>query len=70
MASRMGALVVAEGIEHATQLAQLSALGIEAGQGFHLGRPGPIQRAAPMLEPVAVIGMSAWRQSIGLPTVS
>jgi diguanylate cyclase (GGDEF)-like protein len=70
MASRMGALVVAEGIEHASQLAQLSALGIEAGQGYHLGRPGPIERAVPILEPVAVIGISAWRQSIGLPTVS
>ena len=42
LASRTGALVVAEGIEHAAQLSQLGALGIEAGQGYFLGRPGPI----------------------------
>ena len=69
LASRMGALVVAEGIEQASQLAQLTELGIEAGQGFHLGRPGPIETAAPVLEPVAV-EMSAWRESLGLPSAS
>ena len=69
LASRMGALVIAEGIEHPSQLAQLSELGIEAGQGYHLGRPGPIEVAAPILEPVE-IGMSAWRESLGLPTAS
>ena len=69
LASRMGALVIAEGIEQASQLAQLSQLGIEAGQGFHLGRPGPIQTATPVLEPVAV-EMSAWRESLGLPSAS
>ncbi|HET9416939.1 MAG TPA: EAL domain-containing protein [Candidatus Limnocylindria bacterium] len=69
LASRMGALVIAEGIEQASQLAQLSQLGIEAGQGFHLGRPGPIEAATPVLEPVAV-EMSAWRESLGLPSAS
>ncbi len=69
LASRMGALVVAEGIEQASQLAQLTELGIEAGQGFHLGRPGPIETTAPVLEPVAV-EMSAWRESLGLPSAS
>jgi len=69
LAGRMGALVVAEGIEHASQLPALSALGIQAGQGHHLGRPGPIEDAVPpvQLEP---IGISAWRQSIGLPSPS
>ena len=69
LASRMGALVIAEGVEHASQLRQLGTLGIEAGQGFYLGRPGQIQAAVPEPVPVAV-GIGAWRQSIGLPTVS
>jgi diguanylate cyclase (GGDEF)-like protein len=69
LATRMGAFVIAEGIEHAEQIDQLLEHGIEAGQGYHLGHPGPIEAedGAPVLEPVAV-GMSAWRQSIGLPT--
>ena len=37
--SRTGALVVAEGIEHAAQLEPLIDLGITAGQGYFLGRP-------------------------------
>jgi diguanylate cyclase (GGDEF)-like protein len=69
LAARTGALVIAEGIEHASQLAQLSALGIGAGQGYHLGRPGPL--AAPAHVPdLAVAGIAAWRQSIGLEAVS
>ena len=65
----MGALVIAEGIEESAQLAPLAELGIEVGQGYHLGRPGPIE------EPVAVedavpVAMSAWRESIGLPSAS
>ena len=69
LASRMGALVIAEGIEQPSQLEQLSELGIDAGQGFHLGRPGPIEAVVPVLEPVAV-EMTAWRESLGLPSVS
>lgn len=40
LASRLGALVVAEGIETAGQLAMARDLGIDAGQGYLLGRPG------------------------------
>ena len=69
LATRTGALVVAEGIEYASQLGPLTALGIEAGQGYHLGRPGPIEQAVPLGEPAGV-GMAGWRQSIGLPSVS
>lgn len=69
LASRMGALVIAEGIEDASQLEPLAQLGIEAGQGYHFGRPGPIEEAVPVLEPVPV-GMTAWRESLGLPTAS
>jgi diguanylate cyclase (GGDEF)-like protein len=69
LATRMGALLVAEGIEHASQLPSLSALGIQAGQGHHLGRPGAIEDAVPIVE-VEALGISAWRQSIGLPSAS
>lgn len=40
LASRLGALVVAEGIETAGQLAMARDLGIDAAQGYLLGRPG------------------------------
>jgi diguanylate cyclase (GGDEF)-like protein len=70
LASRMNALVVAEGIEHESQVAQLVELGIEAGQGYHLGRPGALQRAIPVAEPLPVAAMSAWRESLGLPAAS
>jgi EAL domain-containing protein (putative c-di-GMP-specific phosphodiesterase class I) len=74
LAARTGALVVAEGIEAAAQLAQLSSLGIEAGQGFFIGRPGPLDvaapaaqaAAAPALDPAAAPTMADWRQSMGL----
>ncbi len=69
LATRMGALVVAEGVEHASQLPALSALGVQAGQGHHLGRPGPLEDAVPVAE-LEAFGISAWRQSIGLPTTS
>ena len=36
--------VVAEGIETAAELDTLRALGVETGQGFLLGRPGPHAR--------------------------
>jgi diguanylate cyclase (GGDEF)-like protein len=72
LAARTGALLVAEGIERETQIAQLVALGITAGQGYFLGRPGPIAGAA--LAPTAAVepatGVAAWRQTIGLPSVN
>lgn len=37
-----GAQVVAEGIETADELAAVGQLGMDCGQGFHLGRPGPL----------------------------
>ena len=71
LAARMGALVVAEGIEHESQLAQLRALGIKAGQATTSGGPGRSSRPGRTgrVEPVPV-GVAAWRQSIGLPTSS
>ena len=36
---RAGMLVLAEGIETAEDWARMERLGVEAGQGFHIGRP-------------------------------
>ncbi|HZQ03094.1 MAG TPA: EAL domain-containing protein [Gaiellaceae bacterium] len=42
-ASSTGALVAAEGIETAAELALLRELGVDHGQGYLLGKPGPIE---------------------------
>ncbi|MGY1722399.1 putative bifunctional diguanylate cyclase/phosphodiesterase [Blastococcus sp. SYSU DS0533] len=42
--------LVAEGIETADELAALEALGVQYGQGYHLGRPAPPQQASPDTE--------------------
>ena len=49
LAGSMGMRVVAEGIENATQLAQLRAFGCDLGQGFHFARPMPPAELAEML---------------------
>ena len=41
-AAEVGMEVVAEGIETEAELETLRELGVETGQGFLLGRPGPI----------------------------
>lgn len=69
LATRTGALVIAEGIEEATQLPPLTALGIVTGQGYHLGRPGPLEPLPRTPKPVA-IGVAAWRQSMGLSSIN
>ncbi len=69
LATRTGAFVIAEGIEDASQLPPLTALGIVHGQGYHLGRPGPLGPLPTIPEPVA-IGVAAWRQSMGLSSVN
>ncbi len=43
----LGATVVAEGIETGEELHLARALGIELGQGFLLGRPGPLPAGGP-----------------------
>ncbi|WP_034508933.1 diguanylate cyclase domain-containing protein [Blastococcus sp. URHD0036] len=40
-AERTGAVILAEGIEHAQHLAVARGLGATLGQGWHFGRPGP-----------------------------
>ena len=42
-ASDVGATLIAEGVERENQLEALLELGVRYGQGFFLGRPGPIQ---------------------------
>ncbi|MGN6299844.1 MAG: EAL domain-containing protein [Angustibacter sp.] len=40
----MGATVVAEGIESEQELQAAGALGIQSAQGYHLGRPAPVDQ--------------------------
>ena len=47
----------------------LTISGIGAGQGYHLGRPAPLDASGKTPELVAD-GVAAWRQSIGLSAVS
>lgn len=41
-ATETGATILAEGIETESELQTLRALGVRYGQGWHLGRPGPL----------------------------
>ncbi|HWS32891.1 MAG TPA: EAL domain-containing protein [Actinoplanes sp.] len=52
-AARTGALVIAEGIETAADLAVARELGAHWGQGWHFGRPGPIDGAGHRYDPEA-----------------
>jgi len=40
--TEIGTAIVGEGIETAAELEALCGLGVEYGQGFFLGRPGPL----------------------------
>jgi diguanylate cyclase (GGDEF)-like protein len=46
LARRSGSLTIAEGVETAAQLRMIRELGVDAGQGYFLGRPGAILGAA------------------------
>ncbi|HEY8921593.1 MAG TPA: EAL domain-containing protein [Candidatus Limnocylindria bacterium] len=80
-ASRMGALVIGEGVEHEEQVEQLTQLGVTAAQGYLFSRPGPLpdwagekrlKRAADRQTPAAVVDedpdLESWRRKIGLAT--
>jgi EAL domain-containing protein (putative c-di-GMP-specific phosphodiesterase class I) len=41
-ADKIGATIIAEGIEREQQVSVLSRLGVPYGQGYHLARPGPL----------------------------
>lgn len=45
-AADIGAAVVGEGVERAEELDVLRGLGVQYGQGYHLGRPGAVADAA------------------------
>jgi EAL domain-containing protein (putative c-di-GMP-specific phosphodiesterase class I) len=47
--------VVAEGVENAAEAAVLRALGVDYGQGWHFGRPGPAEALSPIVAPPARI---------------
>lgn len=76
LATQTDALVIAEGLEHDAQVVQVASLGVRAGQGYLLGRPGPLPEFArppqvgvvpmPTRLPDELIGVAAWRQAIGL----
>ena len=42
LANRWGALTIAEGIETAAQLETVRSIGVDAAQGYFLGRPSPL----------------------------
>jgi diguanylate cyclase (GGDEF)-like protein len=46
VAHALGAVVVAEGIEHQRQIAELALLGCELGQGYLFARPAPLAELA------------------------
>lgn len=41
--ARIGAQLVAEGVEDDATVSTLQRLGVQDGQGFHLGRPAPLE---------------------------
>ncbi len=49
-----GVRVVAEGIETAGEAAALQALGVDYGQGWHYGRPGPPEALSEVAPAVAI----------------
>jgi len=50
--SDTGASIIAEGIETAAELVTLQEIGIPYGQGYYLGRPGPVERLKPTFVPL------------------
>ncbi|SET74431.1 sensor domain-containing phosphodiesterase [Geodermatophilus poikilotrophus] len=54
-----GARVVAEGVETAEDATALRSLGVDHGQGWHFGRPGPPEALAPLVPRPAVAAQPA-----------
>ena len=46
----LGLTTVAEGVETGGQLAHVMAIGCDLAQGYHFGRPGPLQDVEPLLQ--------------------
>jgi EAL domain-containing protein (putative c-di-GMP-specific phosphodiesterase class I) len=49
LAQGLGQKTIAEGVEDQATLELLAELGVDYGQGYHLGRPGPLARPAAAL---------------------
>ena len=47
MARELGKQTIAEGVENGEALAQLRGLGVDHAQGYHIGRPVPIEQSVP-----------------------
>lgn len=50
-ARETGSQIIAEGVETASELTALRALGVERAQGYHLGRPMPLEGAVRLFAP-------------------
>jgi EAL domain-containing protein (putative c-di-GMP-specific phosphodiesterase class I) len=59
---RIGALLLAEGIERRADLAVLSALGVDLGQGFLIGKPAAVPSKP---RPMETLQLTAARRAIG-----
>jgi EAL domain-containing protein (putative c-di-GMP-specific phosphodiesterase class I) len=59
---RIGALLLAEGIERRADLAMLTALGVDLGQGYLIGKPAAIPAAPRRMETLL---LDSTRQAIG-----
>lgn len=57
---RAGILLMAVGVEAAWQRKVLTDLGVEAAQGYHLGRPAPLDSHAELVEPLG------WIETLGV----
>ena len=54
-AGAIDATIIAEGIETESQLGMIRSMGISLGQGYLLGRPGPIQQVVELATAAAAI---------------
>ena len=59
---RIGALLLAEGIERRADLAMLTSLGVDLGQGYLIGKPAPVPSKP---RPLETLQLTAARQAIG-----
>jgi EAL domain-containing protein (putative c-di-GMP-specific phosphodiesterase class I) len=60
---RIGAQLLAEGIERRADLSTLGALGVDLGQGYLLGKPAPIPQPPRRVDPFRI--RSRARQATG-----
>ena len=59
---RIGALLLAEGIERRADLAMLTSLGVDLGQGYLIGKPNLVPQAP---RPMETLQLAAARKAIG-----